>query len=288
MKKIESIPLYRMDEHHEAFMIWNDAIDKKYLPQSGNALLHVDQHSDMSKPTLRTPITELKKSKKEIQRFTYNELGIGAFIYPAVYVGIFDTVYWLLQKDDFSEPTPLKEYILSTYQNEGKIFQINQAKPSASGSVCFKRRDLTIEESLKVNQSLVLDIDVDYFSCNPYQNKLIQLEITQKQFEDFNNNKYHPLRFEYSCYTKRVADQYFMVFNQSEDIVIRSDAMVSDSQVIERINVFGDWLKRNQIAPAIIDICRDTYAGYVPDSQRKLIEDNIITKLEQIYSIQHI
>lgn len=159
--------------------------------------------------------------------------------------------------------------------------------PSAQGSLSFKRRDLTIEESLKINQSLVLDIDVDYFSCNPCQNKLIQLEITHRQFEDFNSDKYNPLCFEYSCYIKKLADQYFMVFNQSEDIVIRPHAMVSNNQVIERINAFGDWLKRNQINPAIIDICRDTYAGYVPDSQRKFIEDNIITKLEEIYNIQY-
>lgn len=287
MNKIGDIPLYRMNEHHEAFMIWNDAIDKKYLPQSGNALLHVDQHSDMSKPVLRTPITELKKSKEEIRSFTYNELGIGAFIYPAVYLGIFDTVYWLLQQDDFSVPKPLQEYVLSTYQNQGKIFQINQAKPSAPGSVCFKRRDLTIEESLKTTQSLVLDIDVDYFSCTTYQNKLIQIEITQKQFEDFNSDKYHLLRFEYFCYTKKVANQYFMIFNQSEDIVIRPKAMVSNNQVVERVNAFSDWLKRNEINPAIIDICRDTYSGYAPDSQRKFIEDNIIAKLEEIYNIQY-
>jgi len=281
-----TIPVYKMEEHHEAFMIWNDAIEKKYLPQTGNSLLHVDQHSDMSKPFLRTPISKLEKNKEKIRRFTYDELKIGTFIYPAVYAGIFNTVYWLLQEDDISKPKPMEKYVISTYKNQGKKFQVNQARPTSKGSVTFMRRDLTIKEPLKVDQSLVLDIDLDYFSCSSYQNKPIKVEITKKQFGEFNKNKYHPLRFEYHCYTKKIADQYFMIFNQNEDIVIRPHSKVSNNQVSSRINTFVDWLQTNEISPNIIDVCRNTYSGYTPGAQREFIEDHLISKLKEIYSIK--
>ena len=160
---MDSIPLYKMEEHHEAFLIWHDAIKKNYLPPKGNALLHIDHHSDMGKPVLRTPINDLKLDIEELNRFTYDELGIGDFIYPAVYQGIFQTVFWLLQPNGLDQPKPARKIVLSTYQNEGKIFLINQANLSSPGSVSFIRHDLTIEEPINPTQPIVLDIDLDYF-----------------------------------------------------------------------------------------------------------------------------
>jgi hypothetical protein len=283
---MHTIPLYKIEEHHEAFLVWHDAIDKKFLSPRGNTLLHVDQHSDMAKPVLRTSINELKRDRESLHRFTYDELGIGNYIYPAVFLGIFDTVHWMMQPDWVSQPKPIQEYCLSTYQNEGRIFVVDRLDSAAFTGITFKRHDFTIQESLEPNQPLVLDIDLDYFSCNPYQNKLIRLEITREQFEQFNDNKYHLLRFEYSCHTEQVGDQYFMVFNQSEDIVIRPFARVSKSQIAQRIEALVDWLSMNQIDPVIIDICRDTFSGYVPESQREYIENQLISKLKTIYQLQ--
>ena len=82
-------PFFKIEEHHEAFLVWHDAIKRKFLPKKGNTLLHVDQHSDLAKPVLRTSINELKLEKEALLSFTYDELGIGNYIFPAVFTGIF-------------------------------------------------------------------------------------------------------------------------------------------------------------------------------------------------------
>lgn len=284
---MSSIPLYIIEEHHEAFLIWYEAIQKKHLPAKNNTLLHVDHHSDMLKPILRTSIHELTLDAQELRRFTYEELKIGDFIYPAIYQGLFNTIIWLLQPDEIAVPAPAKKYVLSTYLNEGKIFLINQVKAFTPRSVSFIRYDITIEDTINPPpQPIVLDIDLDYFSTMGYQNNLIRLEITQQQYEEFNNNKYHPLRFEYHCFTEQIEDRYFMVFNQSEDIVIRNSGQVSNDEILERIDKICKWLTKNQISPAIAVICRDSYSGYIPADQREFIEQNLLTALESLYDFQ--
>ncbi len=283
---MQDIPFFKIEEHHEAFLVWHDAIKKKFLPQNGNALLHVDQHSDLATPVLRTSINELKLEREVLQSFTYNELGIGNYILPAVFTGIFNTVYWMLQLDPVSQIKPTQEFILSTYKNEGKIFMINKKNSSDRKGIPFKRRDFTVNESLRHTQPIVLDIDIDYFSCNVYQNQLIRLEITQDQFERFNNNKYHLMRFEYSCYSEQVDDQYFMVFNQSEDIVIRPSAKVSKNQILQRIDDFMEWLSKNHINPNIIEVCRNTFSEYTPKDQREFIEEKLESRIATLYNLQ--
>jgi len=285
--EMSSIPLYFIEEHHEAFLIWHEAIKKKCLPPKNNTLLHIDHHSDMMNPILRTSIQKLALDTPELRRFTYEELKIGDFIYPAIYQGVFNTIIWLLQPDEVASPTPAKKYVLSTYLNEGKVFLINQVEPSASGSVSFIRHDITIEDTINPpHQALVLDIDLDYFSTVEYQNRLIRLEITQEQYEKFRNNKYHPLRFEYHCFSEQIGDQYFMIFNQSEDIVIRNRGRVSNDEILERIDKICKWLSKNQINPAITVICRDNYSGYLPADQGEFIEQHLLNALESLYEFQ--
>lgn len=283
---MKPIPLYKMDEHHEAFLIWHDAIKKNYLAPSGNTLLHIDQHSDMDSPVLRTSIHNLKNDKESLHRFTYDELGIGTFIYPAVYTRIIDTVYWILQPDDVSKAKPVEELVLSSYQSEGKILLINHEQSSDPRKISFKRQDITLDESIVVSQPVVLDIDIDYFSCVSYQNEPIRLEITREQYEKYNRNKYHLLRFEYSSYTEQIEDQYFIVLNQSAQIVIRQFACVSKSEIVKRIDALIDWLQAHMIAPVITEICRDTYSGFIPDDQREFTEEYLIEKLETIYEFK--
>ncbi len=283
---MKPIPLYKMNEHHEAFLIWHDAIKKNYITPTGNTLLHVDQHDDMSNPVLRTSIHNVKQNKESLHSFTYDELGIGTFIYPAVYTRIFNLVYWILQPDDVTKAKHVEDLVLSTYQSEGKIFLINHHQSSDPRKIAFKRHDITLDDSIEVSQPVVLDIDIDYFSCVPYQNKPIRLEITREQFNKYNNNKYHLLRFEYASFTEQIKDQYFLVLNQSEHVVIRQFASVSKSEIVKRIDWLIDWLQAHKITPLITEICRDTYSGFIPDDQREFTEDYLIEKLETIYEFK--
>ena len=73
------VPLYIMEEHHEALIVWRDAICRGILPAKGNSLLHVDEHSDMALPSVQTPIRQAFDSDEEIRRFVFEELNIGNF-----------------------------------------------------------------------------------------------------------------------------------------------------------------------------------------------------------------
>src|SRR5215472_9699272 len=89
------IPLFRLEEHHEAFLVWHYAIARQLMPASQNILLHVDEHSDWATPRLRRSIESAGSTLSGIAAFTYAELDIGSFIWPAIYKGIFAEVYWM-------------------------------------------------------------------------------------------------------------------------------------------------------------------------------------------------
>ncbi len=290
---LEHIPLFFIEEHHEAFYIWHYAISHSLISSSNNILLHVDTHSDLSSPVLTTPINDLSNHLPDIHKFTYDELGIGSFIYPAIYQGIFNQVFWMgyfdnseLSKNLHSTSLlPMKNQILSTYNNEGKIFLINQTTLNNSRSVSFSRQDFTISESLSIKQPVVLDIDLDYFSCATMPNHPIPIEVTKDQFHSFCQNPYHLLRFEYTCVPVQKESRFYFIFNQSEDLVYRPEAHVSKQTILARIEVFGTWLRENKINPQIIEICRDQYSGYAPFDQIEFIENALVEKLNKIFEM---
>ena len=41
------IPVYCMEEHHEAFYYWGLAVENGYLQKEGNTLFHIDHHDDL-------------------------------------------------------------------------------------------------------------------------------------------------------------------------------------------------------------------------------------------------
>jgi hypothetical protein len=47
MKEKQHIPIFIMEEHHEAFIVWNYAMRAGWIPVKENCLFHVDTHADM-------------------------------------------------------------------------------------------------------------------------------------------------------------------------------------------------------------------------------------------------
>ena len=101
---MDKVPLYIIEEHHEAFLIWNHAVTEKLIKPSKNILLHLDEHSDMGAPVFLTSMKSLRKNVKDLHTFTYNELKIENFIVAAVFKRIFNKIYWLGHKDNGRKP----------------------------------------------------------------------------------------------------------------------------------------------------------------------------------------
>jgi hypothetical protein len=294
MKKIN---LFIFEEHHEAFFVWNYAVIKKILPKSNNVLLHVDQHSDMAVPKFSYSIKSLQDSLSNIYQFTYSELNIGNFIFPAIYQGIFRQLYWLYQTNNEGKSSPIKILVYSQ-KGEGRVLKINSN--CDAGTFAFFNPDLknVLFNSIKTSnefpasQSVVLDIDLDYFSCNPieYQYKG-KLEVTKEQYDSFNKDKYHFLRLYHGNRIKtQIEDEkYYLAFNfLTPEFVAEKlgGVKVSKEEIVRRIELFIEFLIINKVEPQLIDICRSRLSGFTPEEQGQFIEEKLIEKLSTLYELE--
>ena len=185
MKEKKDIPVFIVEEHHEAFIVWNYAVREGWIPEKGNCLFHVDFHSDMGTPRFNKSLREINSDAVELRKFTYKELNIATFIVPACYLGIFNQVFWIKPKNDKPSYTQQERYVRS-YNQSGKrlISGKVQDLPKDKDIIDPERKTfdyfLSTVEQLPCNKEVVLDIDLDYFSCsgNPLELQEVVLEIT--------------------------------------------------------------------------------------------------------------
>jgi hypothetical protein len=291
MKTRQVIPLFIIEEHHEAFIVWNYAIQQGWMPATGNCLFHVDEHSDMGTPRFNESILMLNGDMEQIKRFTYSELNIASFIMPACYRDIINKVYWIRQKHRKTFNRPVKMFVRS-YNQSGKRLLSGRVKALKANTDDPDKRNfdyyLRTLDQIPSNQKVLLDIDLDYFSCsgNPNELEEIHIKITKDEYESFIANKYHRLRY---CGFGKIDvlekdKNYFYVVNNYAEIY-PTDTKVDERIIKERIDHFIHLLKKEKVVPLIIDICRSRYSGYTPNDQWEFIEKNVIDKLNEIYPI---
>lgn len=291
---MKKVPVFIFEEHHEAFFVWNYAVMNQLIQRFDNVLLHVDEHSDMDVPRFNYSINSIKDNLHKLYEFTYNELTIANFIIPAIYQGIFSRCYWLYQSNDEGRADK-KTLCVHSHNREGRALKI--ASDRTVGMLTFFDSDFknTLFKSIKTHnefledKSIVLDIDLDYFSCNsPHHNRQIKLEVTKEQYDEFNEDKHHLLRISLgSGVRSRAAEgKYYMFINTSSDGIISSKLKVSEAEIIRRIDVFTEFLLKNKVEPQLIDICRSRLSGFTPDDQCEFIEEKLVEKLKSIYDIE--
>jgi hypothetical protein len=295
--KSELVPLVVFEEHHEAFIIWNYAIQKEWIEPRGNTLIHIDEHSDMGVPQFNKSIHDLNGNINHIKDFTYNELGIASFIVPAVYRNIISEVHWIRQKHNKPDPVH-QEMFVRSYNRAGKKFYLGKmtdefrAKSSCTTNdiVSFNYFFETIDQLLfSESDTLILDIDLDYFSCSgdPVIQNEIAIEITQSEYSLFNSNKYHPLHYIYinNIRTEKVNNRCFYIINDYNE-VYPSELYVDQKTIRSRIDSFCEFLVKKNISPAIITLCRSYYSGYTPRDQCDYIQDELKSSLSSIFHVE--
>ena len=296
MTKTLTVPLFILEEHHEAFFIWHYGYFTKLINPFGNTLLHVDSHEDMVSPKLNSSIDALEDDLKQIYAYGYQELGIASFLIPAIYRGIINNYTFLGRYDGYSGQRSNK--YVAAYKSEGKFFktgEVNtllrlqlQSEENQWGKYQFySYQEIGLTSKFATSQPLILDIDLDYFSCdNSLSSAQSEIEITEEAYWAFINNKYHPLRIMpvAALSVKKEAGRYYLRYSDWQEVA--DFKKVSFAVIDQRINRFINFLKQNDLRPRLIDICRSRLSGYTPIDQWQYIENKLIEALSQIYNLK--
>ena len=282
-------PLVLVEEHHEAFYVWQHAIRRGWLNSADNTLLHVDEHSDMSLPHLRRTLDSIHDDASAAE-FTCNELDIGNFIWPAVYQGIFNRVLWLRhqhargaggwrQMSICARCKPATRFVTGSSLG-------GTPYAAATDIRTMEYAPIGLDDTVRTDQPVVLDIDLDYFCWNEYPDYGDRrVEITRAAYEDFVNDRYHFLRIAPGSKVSAAEREgrYYLCFNDdhAEAGPAPESAAVRES-IVERIHAFVEFLRRCEIRPALAVVCRSLHSGYTPRPYASFIERNLLGALAHL------
>ncbi|MCP5197269.1 MAG: UPF0489 family protein [Gammaproteobacteria bacterium] len=267
-------------------MAWHHAQTHHGLPSHGVNLIHVDHHSDLGLPKLRTPIVEAFQSSQQLIDFTYRELDIGSFILPAVYVGWFDRIQWVRHDPVLSMEAV--GWMVASHDCKGLEFFAVKADSSRGADPpadarTWLYRILTANGVLEIDEAMiVLDICLDYFSCNHVPEHMAKIEVTAAAFDEFNDNPYHFLRiFPGSKVTAEIIeDKYCLVFN-AYAYESAGASKETEETILSKIDVLMTLLRKHDFTPQAITVSRSRHSGYTPERHWRYIEYQLLEALEQ-------
>lgn len=278
---------YRMlEEHHEAFYLWGAAVEEGILRPSGNVLFHVDHHDDLECGGYFHDFTRPFASLEERRQFTYEKLGIADFIVPALYEGLFDTLYNM--KSLLTKPFVSRQKIV---RREGKNClllddyipflhrQRLEAPDSTDRLLTFWEGGLSETPPL---QSVVLDIDLDYFCWDDSLQTAgpKRIELTREAYEAFCTDPYHPLRI----LPRRLFDavecggRYYLQYAEPPCAVPPRD----EARIQKRVQRFFGWLQAQPWTPSLVTVCRSARSGYLPRDKARWVEQLVTEGLDRM------
>lgn len=285
------VPTIIIDEHHEAFWAWHLFLEKKFIAQDSNYLLHIDHHDDMEFGGYNCNFENLPQNYETAKEFTYSTLGIADFIYPALYQKIFSTVHILKNL----VPRPLKEEKLFVFHSENQLLggkyipfiHSDEKNKVDSKYRFFTRIDGGLNETDAIPaENLVLDVDLDYFCWDDSLRSVPEkrLEITAAAYEDLMQNKNNPFRIlpRKILTFEEDGGKYFMVYREN----LKRNILPSEEKIVSRIDRLIKYFSKVQLQPAAIDICRSSYSGYLPSERSEFVEKTFIAKLGEVFDLE--
>lgn len=279
------IPTFIMEEHYEAFFIWRYAVMNQFIPATRNTLLHVDDHDDMNLPPLKSSLKEIGTDLRDALMFTRTNLGIGDFILPAVYQGLFSDIYWMRREHHRLR----KDRMLNMFsaQGEGRrlfitenLFQAGLLNPDRKVANLYH---ITPDRTISTSQPVILDIDLDYFFCDYQTGETFEVQVTEREYRAFHDHPYHRIRI---CggfvRAEERDDGYYYLYQMGP---IPETPQFEVAEVERRIDRLTSWVQEQNIRPALIDICRSRFSGYTPSEHWQWIEDRVLKNLQEQFPL---
>ena len=287
---MKEIPLYLMEEHHEAFYYWGHFIEKGYLSKKDNALFHIDHHDDLEAGGYFHDFTHPFENVEERRTFSYEKLGIADFIVPAIYEEVFSELYNMKRvvPQNF---TKQERFVKRKGKNVLELgnyvpFLHSQYKKNQQNEYRFFSYFEGSLSEIDIEKNIVLDIDLDYFHWDDSLSGVGEkrMEITKAAYNEWMENRYHPFRIlpKRFFYVKQIEDTFYLYYREPP-----SAENAADWEKIEkRIQRFAQWLKNQNWKPKVITICRSKLSGYLPETYSVHIEEKVIKCLEEIYALK--
>lgn len=280
------INVFIIEEHQEAFFIWQYAVLKEIIPNRNNTILHVDEHADMNIPTLRTSLKKIGPDLRDIMYFARNQLGISEFIIPAIYRKFFKEVYWMRWDNKFAQPD--KTLNVVSHNSEGRILYITDNvllagmfNPDRTSAVYHQ---ISHDASITPSGPVVLDIDLDYFYCDYDTGERYEVQVTETEYNAFHRDPYHRLRIMSGgkLRAEKRDGQYYYIYQPGP---VRESPELNPEEITQRMEIFINWLQTNNIQPVFIDICRSRFSGFTPAEHWKSIEEHLVQRLRKLFPI---
>lgn len=281
------IPYVMIEEHHEAFYYWGLAVEKGWIPSTGNVLFHLDHHDDMECGGYRRDFHTPFSSLEERHAFTYHNLGIADFIVPALFEQTFTQLYMMksLLPKPFQEEQRLVKLTGNSYLAVHRYVPFLHGEYKKNGHPNY--RFFTYSEGSLMNtpalENTVLDVDLDYFcwddSLHTVQPK--RMELTKQAFEEYQADPYHPFRILPRRLLTAIEEDghYYLEYSEPlEPAVIASEELIQ-----KRMTRFFQWLKKQPWEPRMVSVCRSAHSGYLPRCRAAFVEEQFLNGLEQLW-----